>query len=85
MTRLVNIALAIGLLATGASAQSSGQTEGTVRGVVFTLDSSATRAVVPAAQILLDGPIHVEAQSEDRKSTRLNSSHEFVSRMPSSA
>ena len=24
-------------------------------------------------------------QSEDRKSTRLNSSHEFVSRMPSSA
>ena len=24
-------------------------------------------------------------QAEDRKSTRLNSSHEFVSRMPSSA
>ena len=27
----------------------------------------------------------VEARAEDRKSTRLNSSHEFVSRMPSSA
>ena len=26
-----------------------------------------------------------EAKREDRKSTRLNSSHEFVSRMPSSA
>ena len=53
MRRLVNIALAIGLLATGAAAQSSGQTEGSVRGVVFTVDASATRAVVPAAKISL--------------------------------
>src|SRR5215472_16333449 len=64
MMRLVNIALAIGLLATGAAAQSSGQTEGTVRGVVFTVDASATHAVVPAAKILLDGPIHLEAKSD---------------------
>ena len=28
---------------------------------------------------------HVLAERQDRKSTRLNSSHEFVSRMPSSA
>jgi len=64
MMRLVNIALAIGLLATGAAAQSSVQTEGTVHGVVFTVDASATQAVVPAAQILLDGPIHLEAKSD---------------------
>jgi len=64
MMRLVNIALAVVLLAAGAAAQSSGQTEGTVRGVVFTVDASATQAVVPSAQILLDGPIHVEAKSD---------------------
>ena len=29
--------------------------------------------------------MYVEPQSEDRKSTRLNSSHEIPSRMPSSA
>ena len=36
----------------------------------------------------LDAAIHAElfaASRLDRKSTRLNSSHEFVSRMPSSA
>ena len=30
-------------------------------------------------------PAHVFRETQDRKSTRLNSSHEFVSRMPSSA
>ena len=30
-------------------------------------------------------PAAIEIDAEDRKSTRLNSSHEFVSRMPSSA
>ena len=28
---------------------------------------------------------HIRSEERDRKSTRLNSSHEFVSRMPSSA
>ena len=32
-----------------------------------------------------DGESIDELREEDRKSTRLNSSHEFVSRMPSSA
>ena len=49
----------------------------------------ATRAVTPAA--ILQNEIRGEyaqwmtGQRGDRKSTRLNSSHEFVSRMPSSA
>src|SRR5215475_4596830 len=64
MMRLLNIALAIVLLATGAAAQSSGQTEGSVRGVVFTVNASATHAVVPAAQVSLDGPVHLEAKSD---------------------
>ena len=33
----------------------------------------------------LVGAIYLDAGFEDRKSTRLNPSHEFVSRMPSSA
>ena len=32
-----------------------------------------------------DAPSQILARARDRKSTRLNSSHEFVSRMPSSA
>ena len=35
-------------------------------------------------QIWVDD-MKAELKAEDRKSTRLNSSHEFVSRMPSSA
>ena len=31
------------------------------------------------------GASHVDVRIEDRKSTRLNSSHEWISRMPSSA
>ena len=35
--------------------------------------------------LLLNREIAEKGEGEDRKSTRLNSSHEFVSRMPSSA
>ena len=34
---------------------------------------------------VFDGANEVDIEDTDRKSTRLNSSHEFVSRMPSSA
>ena len=34
---------------------------------------------------LLDGTLRLKAEPRDRKSTRLNSSHEWISRMPSSA
>ena len=42
-----------------------------------------TRAIVANVKQELKEELH--AEELDRKSTRLNSSHEFVSRMPSSA
>ena len=41
--------------------------------------------LAPGQRKLRHGPVPEELKREDRKSTRLNSSHEFVSRMPSSA
>lgn len=64
MTRIVNIIVALGLLATCAPAQGSGQTGGTVRGVVFSLSSSGAHAVVPAAKVSLDGSVHLEVESD---------------------
>lgn len=63
MTRLIYISLALGLLATCASPQSPAWSDGTVRGVVFTVDASGGQVFVPAANVSLDGPIHVEAES----------------------
>ena len=47
----------------------------------------ATYALPPVAALIMLAGIYYGAQygGSDRKSTRLNSSHEFVSRMPSSA
>lgn len=64
MTRLLSIALTIGLFATWASAQSSGQTGGSVRGIVFAAGPRAAHSVVPATKVTLDGPIHLEAESD---------------------
>ena len=49
------------------------------------IEPSATMAVVAEADKLRSQGIDVVDFGADRKSTRLNSSHEFVSRMPSSA
>jgi hypothetical protein len=61
--RIARIALAIGLLVTYAPAQSPGQTDGTIRGVVFTVDANGEHAVIPTAKISLDGPKHIEADT----------------------
>ena len=45
--------------------------------------SIATGALGPRVAVALSGVLNLVGA--DRKSTRLNSSHEFVSRMPSSA
>ena len=42
-------------------------------------------AVIIAAKTMFDLPINPNLTIVDRKSTRLNSSHEWISRMPSSA
>ena len=65
MTRLVLTALAIGLLATYAFAQGPARTDATVRGVVFTVDASGARAVIPAAKVSLAGPVQIEAESDN--------------------
>ncbi|UWZ85195.1 ATP-binding protein [Occallatibacter riparius] len=64
MQRLVNLALTLGLLATSAFAQTSGSTDGSVHGDVFTVDGSGARTIVLAAKVSLEGPIHVEAESD---------------------
>ena len=66
MTRLVPLALASALLGSCASAQSPQSAVGSVRGVVFTLDAGAAQAVVPAAKVSLDGPIHRDAESDSQ-------------------
>jgi hypothetical protein len=58
------MAIAIGLLAACVSAQSPGQATGNVDGVVFTVDANGGRAVIPTARISLDGPTHIEAESD---------------------
>jgi TonB dependent receptor/Carboxypeptidase regulatory-like domain len=64
MEQLLSILVAIGLLATCSFAQDPPAATGTVQGVLFTLDPSGDRSMVPAAQISLDGPTHVETESD---------------------
>jgi len=67
LTMAQNVArllIGIGLLSTWVYAQNSQQPTGTVQGVVFTMEADGTRAVVPAAKISLDGPIHLEAETD---------------------
>ena len=63
--RLAKIAFAVGLLAIGALGQSARQATGTVEGLVFTSDADGGRSVVAAAKISLDGPIHLEIQTDN--------------------
>jgi TonB dependent receptor len=63
--RLAQLAFAIGLLVVAALGQSTDPATGTVRGVVFTADADGGRSVVPATKISLDGPVHLEVQSDN--------------------
>jgi len=67
LTMAQNVArllIGIGLLSAWMHAQSSQQPTGTVQGVVFTTEADGARAVVPAAKISLEGPIHLEAETD---------------------
>ena len=46
---------------------------------------ASANQVIASADYVTDAEVREKCLGEDRKSTRLNSSHEFVSRMPSSA
>jgi hypothetical protein len=63
--RLAQIAFAVGLLAISALGQGIGTATGTVQGMVFTADANGGRSVVPAAKISLDGPAHLQLQTDN--------------------
>ena len=52
---------------------------------IFGIGRARAQAICNAAKIVTSAKIKDLSDSEDRKSTRLNSSHLDVSRMPSSA
>jgi carboxypeptidase family protein len=64
--RLAKLAFAIGLLTIGALGQGTGPATGTVQGLVFTADADGGRSVGPAATISLDGPVHLEVQTDNK-------------------
>jgi len=63
--RLAQIAFAVGLLTISALGQGIGTATGTVQGMVFTADANGARSVVPAAKISLDGPAHLQLQTDN--------------------
>jgi len=65
MQTVASIALAFGLIGACAFAQGAGQPNGAVQGLVFITDADGGRSVVPATKITLDGPAHIEAQSDN--------------------
>jgi hypothetical protein len=64
MQKVASIALALGLIGACAFAQGAGQPTGALQGLVFITDADGRRSVVPATKITLDGPAHIEAQSD---------------------
>jgi len=65
MPKATSIALALGLISACAFAQDAGLPTGVVQGLVFITDADGGRSVVPATKITLDGPAHIEAQSDN--------------------
>lgn len=57
--------LAMGLLTIGALGQGADSATGAVQGLAFTADADGGRSVVPAAKISLDGPVHLEVQTDN--------------------
>mgnify|MGYP003339493044 FL=1 len=55
------------------------------RGDVLVRETYETAGARPGLELNADGMVTVKGGIRDRKSTRLNSSHEWISRMPSSA
>src|SRR5215510_11374008 len=61
---LAKLVVFIGLAGAWAFAQNAQQATGSVHGVVITADPDGGRSVVPGAKISLDGPAHLEAESD---------------------
>src|ERR1700758_2163943 len=65
MRKLTIVKLILGLISAGAFAQGTGQPSGAVQGQVFITDGDGGRSVVAATKITLDGPTHIEVQSDN--------------------
>src|SRR5260370_16978548 len=70
--KVASIALAFGLLAACALAQNTELQAGTVQGLVFTSEQDGGRLVVPGTKISLDGPSHLEAESNNEGKFAIN-------------
>src|ERR1700758_5883626 len=65
MRKVTIVMLILGLISAGAFAQGTGQPSGAVQGQVFITDADGGRSVVAATKIMLDGPTHLEALSDN--------------------
>jgi outer membrane receptor protein involved in Fe transport len=64
MQPVAKIALGFGLLLGSALGQITPQPNGAIRGVVFTLEKDGVRSVVPGTNLSLDGPVHLQAETD---------------------
>ena len=65
--QVVLLALVVGLLAALALGQTKTETNsssGSIQGVVFTTEQDGARSVVPGTKLSLDGPVHLQAESD---------------------
>src|ERR1700756_1337458 len=65
MQKVVIMALVLRLIGACAFAQGAGHPTGALQGLVFITDGDGVRWVVPATKITLDGPAHIEVQSDN--------------------
>jgi TonB dependent receptor/Carboxypeptidase regulatory-like domain len=65
MQKVASFALALGLIGACAFAQSTGQPTGAVQGLVFIRDADGGRSIIPATKVSLDGPAHIEGQTDN--------------------
>ena len=73
MQRVLMITIALALLIGCALGQSTPEPTGCIRGVAFTTEQDQARLVVPGTKILLDGPVHLEAESDGQGTFVFNS------------
>ena len=62
--RFPSIALAFGLLIGCALGQTTPAPNGSIQGVIFTIEQDNSRSVVPGTKLSLVGPVHLQAESD---------------------
>jgi hypothetical protein len=62
--RFPSIALAFGLFIGCALGQTTPEPNGSIQGVIFTIEQDNSRSVVPGTKLSLVGPVHLQAESD---------------------